>query len=58
MVGQDEVFVDGKGETLPNVRHNFRLLHRVDAQFALKVLVQFNKISRVAGVVNHHINDG
>ena len=57
MIGQDEVLVDGKGEFVANIGHDFRLLHRINAQFTLEVLVEFNEISRIPRVFNHNGHD-
>ena len=54
MVSQHEILVDGKSEAVSDLSHDFRLLHRIDAQFAFEVLVHLNEIGRISGVVNHH----
>ena len=56
IVCEDEIFVHGQTKLLPDIGHDFRLLHRVNAQFAFKVLVEFNKVRRITGVVNHDFN--
>ena len=54
VVCEDKVLVNGQTEFVPDVRHDFRLLDRVNAQLSLKVLVEFNEVRRVARVFNHH----
>ena len=56
IVCEDEIFVHGQTKLLTDIGHDFSLLHRVNAQFALKVLVKFNKVCRITGVVNHDFN--
>ena len=59
--------LDGRREQSPrqwaaqfvsDVRHDFGLLHRINAQLTLKVLVEFNEIGRIPGVVNNDRNNG
>ena len=42
--------------TCPDVCHDFGLFYRINAQLAFEVLVEFNEVGRIAGVVNHHLN--
>ena len=58
VVGKHEVLVNGQGEAVANVRHDLGLFHGVNAEFTLQILVQFNEVSRVAGVFDHDLNDG
>jgi hypothetical protein len=58
MVGENKVLVNGQPEFVSDVRHDFGLLHRINAQLTLKVLVEFNEIGRIPGVVNNDRNNG
>ncbi len=58
IISQHEVFVDGQIKPVTNIGHDFGLLHGVDAQLALEVLVEFNEVSRVSRVVDHNLNHG
>ena len=44
MVGENKVLVNGKSKLVSNVRHDFGLLHCVNTQLTLKVLVEFNEV--------------
>ena len=57
IISQHEIFVDGEAEAFTDVRHDFGLLHRVNAQLSFEILVQFNKVSRVTGMVDHNLDD-
>ena len=57
MVSEHEVLVNGEREFVADIGHDFRLLHRINAQFALEVLVEFNEISRIPRVFNHNGHD-
>ena len=50
MVGENKVLVTGKSKLVSNVRHDFGLLHCVNAQSHFKVLVEFNEVGRIPGV--------
>ena len=57
VVREQEVLVHGQREARPDVGHDLGLLDRVNAKFTLKVLVHFDEVSRVAGVLHddrHH----
>ena len=56
VVCKDEILVHRQGEAISDFGHDFRLLHRVNTQFAFEVLVHFYEISRIAGVVHHNRN--
>ena len=57
IVCQHEILVHGKTEPFTDVRHDFGLFHRINAQFTLEVLIEFNKVRRVASVLDHDLND-
>ena len=54
MVGENEVLVDGQSKAVTDFCHDFGLLHRINAQLSLEVLVHLNEVSRITRVVNHH----
>ena len=56
VVSEDEILVHGKGEAFANFGHDFGLLDRVNAEFALEVLVEFNEIGRVPRMADNHFN--
>ena len=58
VVGEHEVFVDGKAKSVTDVGHDFGLLHRVNTQFTFEVLVEFNEICGVTRVFNDDRYDG
>ena len=58
VIGQDEIFVHRETEAVTDVGHDFGLLDRINTKFAFEVLVQFNEVRWVTGVVHHHLNDG
>ena len=57
IISQHEIFVDGESEAFTDVRHDFGLLHRVNAQLSFEILVQFNKVRRVTGMVDNNLDD-
>ena len=56
VVGQQEIFVHWEVEDGANVGHDFGLLDRVNAQFAFEVLVEFDEILWVPGVLDHDLD--
>ena len=58
VVGEHEIFVHGQAKPFPNVRHDLGLFDRINAEFPFQILVEFNEIGRVAGVVHHDVDDG
>ena len=57
IVSKHEILVNGQGEASANIGHDLRLLDRVNAQFPFQVLVKFNKVGRITGVLDHDVND-
>ena len=58
IVGQNEVLVHRQAESFTDLGHDLSLLHGVNAQLPFEVLVQFNKVGGVAGVIDDDLNHG
>ncbi len=58
IVGQNEILVHRQAEVRANIGHDFGLLDRINAEFALQILVQLDEICGVASVVDHDLDDG
>ena len=56
VLGENERFVDGEAVEISQLRHDFGLFDRINAEFTLEVLIQFDEIFRIAGVFDNHRN--
>ena len=57
IISENEIFVDGEIEAISDLRHDFSLLNRINAELALKVLVQFDEVGGIPGVVDNDLNN-
>ena len=58
MICENKVFVHGQPKGVADFGHDFGLFDRVNPEFALQVLVQFNEVGRIARMSHHNGHHG
>ena len=58
VIGKNEILVHRQAKLVADIGHDLGLLDCINAQLTFEVLVEFNEVGRIAGVVHHDLDHG